>query len=95
MSEHNAELPVDVDESDDVEFDTEEKVVKTTEGFKLKIKSKRGTGTNDRDEVQAVYQSGDAPTEDDRAFLLNHVAETMHELRANVDVDPLEDDDDE
>lgn len=66
----------------DADYDTEEKLTQTDVGYQLSIKCKRGTGTNDRDEVKGEYRSEEKPTDAEIADLRRQIITEMTELRA-------------
>lgn len=72
---------------------TTEKIEKTETGFTFTVKSKRGTGTNDRDEVKAEQRTEHRPTEVERKQLLSDVKDAMTRLRSHQP-DESEDDND-
>lgn len=71
------------EEHSDDDYDTVDKVERTDTGYRLSVKSKRGTGTNDRDEVKAEMRTEDRPSEKERFELLSDVTESMNYLRTN------------
>lgn len=71
------------DAEPDEEYDTVEKLEQTDTGYRLSVKSKRGTGTNDRDEVKAELRTEERPDEQERFDVLSDVTEAMNYLRTN------------
>lgn len=61
---------------------TTQKVEQTETGYTLTVKSKRGTGTNDRDEVKAEQRTEHRPTDDECDELLDDVTDALAELRS-------------
>lgn len=62
--------------------DVDERVESFETGYKLSVKSVRGTGTRDQDTVRAELKTEQPPTEADREALRDRVVDTMAELRA-------------
>ncbi len=69
------------------EYDVVEKLEEFEKGHRLTIKSKRGTGTNDRDEVQIEYLTEDRPSEEERMQVASDVTQTINYLRSNQPVE--------
>ena len=81
------------DEQDDITVDVHrqtETVEQIEKGYILTVKSKRGTGTNDRDEVTAELRTENRPSEKEKTDLLIDVTESINFLRTNQ---PDEEDD--
>jgi len=72
------------------EFDVIEKVEEYEKGWHINIKSKRGTGTNDRDEVQMEQFSETKPDEKERMDMAMNVTQMMNMLRMNQPVEESE-----
>jgi hypothetical protein len=70
------------DELDPIDVDTTTKEVQTQEGYELSIKSKRGSGTNDRDEVKQKVKSEDPIEPMEEEALTEQVKRMMAEMRA-------------
>jgi len=72
------------------DFDTTEKLHETRTGYKLSVKSKRGTGTRDQDEVEAQARTETLTQLHAERKELHEIVETeMEALRA---MQPGEDD---
>lgn len=66
------------------DFDTTEKIERTDVGYRLSIKSTRGTGTRDSDEVKAELRTETlGELAEQRSALVNKVELTMNQLREN------------
>ena len=72
------------------DYDHKEKIEQTETGFRLRVSSKRGTGTRDQDEVTLEMKTEEAPNEEDIDQMNARVA-FMMELRRGHQ--PDEDDD--
>lgn len=74
------------------DYDTTEKVVRTDEGFRVSVKSKRGTGTRDQDEVSMEYRTETQPTPDEIENMNKWVTKLMDERRAHKPDEETDDD---
>lgn len=71
----------DVVDQDDEELEVDEVVERYESGYRLRLTCKRGTGTNDRDEVKAELNSRLKPTANERDELVEQVKLSMLALR--------------
>jgi hypothetical protein len=69
--------------SNESDYDTTEKIVQTEVGFSMRVKSKRGTGTRDQDEVTMSVDMEERPTTEQVTNLARHVQAVMDERRAH------------
>ena len=65
--------------SDD--YDTTEKLERTDTGFRLEVKSTRGTGTRDSDTVKAELKTETLPSLDEREQVTENVIQELRRLR--------------
>lgn len=65
------------------DYDTTEKVEQTETGFRLEVKSTRGTGTRDSDTVKAELRTEHFPTVSEREKLTDAVTSRMAALRSH------------